>query len=120
MASVSVAVARPLVNEGARLAKGFVLLAIGPACVFGILMLIRGAFDPFDDLVDTTDTVATGDLDEDEAIVAPTGSPGVLDLPIVLVAALHAAAVIGAILAGVPPLGDLAVLLWRRCGRRAR
>ena len=35
MASAVVAVARLLVHEGARLAKGFVLLAIGPACAFG-------------------------------------------------------------------------------------
>jgi len=35
MATGFVAVARLLVHEGARLAKGFVLLAIGPACAFG-------------------------------------------------------------------------------------
>ena len=38
MASVSVAIARLFVHESARLAKGFVLLANGPACVFGGLL----------------------------------------------------------------------------------
>ena len=44
MASAVVAVARLLVHEGARLAKGFVTLGTGPACVSGGLHGLHGLY----------------------------------------------------------------------------
>jgi len=43
-------------------------------------------FDPFDDTVNTADTFASRDADEDESFVTPPFSPGVLDLPVIIVA----------------------------------
>ena len=43
-----------------------------------------GHVDILDHGVDTADTLAVRDFDEDEAFVAPALSPGVLNLPVVV------------------------------------
>ena len=68
-------------------------------------------------LVDTADTLAILNVEEDESIVSVASTPGVLDLPVVgctLVATLKAACL--GLGARVPPLGDLAFNSGR--GRR--
>jgi hypothetical protein len=70
--------------------------------------------DPLDVGVHAADTLAFGDLEKDETVVAPVRAPRVLDLPVVLVAIgiLKAASVVTT-LAAVPPLVDSALLVYR-------
>ena len=44
-------------------------------------------FDPFDDTIYTACTFSTTDLDTEESAVAPANTPGVLELPIVIMSA---------------------------------
>lgn len=63
---------------------------------------------PFNVGIHAANTVALGLLEEDEALVAPTSAPRVLDLPVVLVAIGILELTTRVVCAGVPPLGDCA------------
>lgn len=65
---------------------------------------------PLDDIVDTADTVALDHVEADEASVSLAGTPRVLDNPevVVAIAAILKHTLVGLLVAGVPPLGDLA------------
>jgi len=66
--------------------------------------------DVVHDIVHATSTIAAIDhLEKDETIVAPAGTPRVLDFPVLieLFGLQHAG--VGSLLAGVPPFSDAAV-----------
>jgi len=64
-------------------------------------------FDPLSNSVDTAGTFAAGDFELDEALIAPAGTPGVLDFPVVLVSCRVGSLATLAI--GVVPILDLAL-----------
>jgi len=75
----------------------------------------------FDIRVHTANTIAFGDLEENEALVAPVGAPRVLNLPVVVVTIFvlkHAARVV--LVAGVPPLVNVALGIVIGIGLRLR
>ena len=76
------------------------------------LELLDSHLDPFDVLVHAADTLALGNLEKDEALVAPTVRPRVLDLPVVVEAiGVLKHAMVALSLARVPPLEDGALLV---------
>lgn len=79
---------------------------------YPVALLNYSQLGPFNVGIHAANTVALGLLEEDEALVAPTSAPRVLDLPVVLVAIGILELTTRVVCAGVPPLGDCASAIY--------